>query len=158
MPTSAAKIPTEYLDILRTNGGRVTPIVTSLLRCLHTSKQIYSPQQIKDELSETLSCDVGFPTIYRALDRLMQCKLIHRMHRDDGQTMFFVCRHPGNHHHHHFICTSCRKVFEIDMCLAHEYESHLSRHLEATITNHIIQLEGVCKECQVQPRHKGAKQ
>ncbi len=158
MPESAAKIPHEYLDILRQNGGRVTPIVSALLRCMHASEQVYSPQQLKDELSRILCCDVGFPTIYRALDRLMQCKLIHRMHRDDGQTMFFVCRHPANQHHHHFICTSCRKVFEIDMCMAHEYESHLSQHLEATITNHIIQLEGVCKACKPGLGQKEEKQ
>jgi Fe2+ or Zn2+ uptake regulation protein len=38
-------------------------------------------------------------------------------------------------------------VFEIDMCLAHRYESHVSKYLDASITNHITQLEGICKDC-----------
>lgn len=158
MPEKTVEIPLEHLELLRKNGGRVTPLVTALLQHLHNSKQIHSPQQIKDDLKETLSCDIGFPTVYRAIDRLMQCRLIHRMHRDDGQTMFYACRHPDNEHHHHFICTACRKVSEIDMCLAHKFESHVSRHLEATVTKHIIQLEGICKECQQQTRIKRKKQ
>ena len=147
MHVRATEIPNEYLNILRNNGGRVTPIITALLLSLHTSKRIYSPQQIKDQLNDALSCDIGFPTIYRAIDRLLQCRLLHRMHRDDGQTMFFVCRQPGHEHHHHFICTVCQRVFEVDMCLADEYESHVARRLEASITKHIIQLEGICKDC-----------
>ncbi|MBD3315903.1 MAG: hypothetical protein GF344_08965 [Chitinivibrionales bacterium] len=147
MGAKTAEIPNEYLNILRNYGGRVTLIVTTLLQRLHVSGRIYSPRQMKDELSETLNCNIGFPTIYRAIDRLMQCRLMHRMHRDDEQAMFFLCRHPDHEHHHHFICTICRRVFEIDMCLAHQYESHVSRDLEASVTKHIMQLEGVCKGC-----------
>jgi len=146
VPTREAGIPGEYLEILRSNGGRVTPIVTALLQQLHASCRVCSPQQIKDELTETLSCDIGLPTIYRAIDRLMRCRLIHRMYRDDGRTMFYVCRKPGQEHHH-FFCTSCSRVFEVDMCLVHQYEAHVSRHLDASITGHIIQLEGVCRDC-----------
>ena len=158
MPARAAEIPHEYLEILRNNGGRVTPIVTALLRRLHAGRGIYSPRQIKSELAETLNCNIGFPTIYRAIDRLMRCRLIHRMYRDDGQTMFFVCRNPANEHHHHFVCTMCGRVFEIDMCLAHQYESHVSRHLEASITKHIIQLEGMCRDCRTDNPPKGRGQ
>jgi Fe2+ or Zn2+ uptake regulation protein len=38
-------------------------------------------------------------------------------------------------------------VLEIEMCIAHQFESHVEKRLEATITKHIIQLEGICKEC-----------
>lgn len=147
MPQKTAQIPGEYLDLLRKNGGRVTPIVTALLQHLHESKRVYSPQQIKDDLKTMLRCDIGFPTVYRAIDRLLQCRLLYRMHRDDGQTMFFLCRQPEDEHHHHFICTACNRVFEIEMCIAHQYEAHVAKRLEATITKHIFQLEGICKEC-----------
>ncbi len=147
MPEKTAQVPGAYLERLRQNGGRVTPIVTALLQRLHGSKRIYSPQQIKDDLNKTLGCDIGFPTVYRAIDRLLQCRLLSRMYRDDGQTLFFLCRHPEDEHHHHFICTECRRVFEIDMCIAQQYESHVSKHLGASITNHIFQLEGICRDC-----------
>ena len=147
MPEETAQIPGEYLELLRKNGGRATPIVTALLQYMHESKRIYSPQQMKDELNAMLRCDIGFPTIYRAIDRLLKCHLLYRMHRDDGQTVFFLCRHPEDGHHHHFICTVCKRVSEIEMCLAHQYESHVAKHLDARITRHIIQLEGTCKNC-----------
>jgi len=148
MPANTVEIPQVYLDILRKSGGRVTPIITTLLQRLYAQNRVYSPQQIKDELSQVLCCEIGFPTIYRAIDRLMQCRILYRMHRDDGQTMFFACRHPGHeHHHHHFICTDCSRVYEIDMCLAHQYEAHVASQLDATVSKHIFQLEGICKEC-----------
>jgi len=147
MSEKAIEIPSDYLEILRNSGGRVTPIVTKLLQILHSCRKIYTPQQIKDELSKTLSCDISFTTIYRAIDRLTQCQLIHRMYRDDGQTMFYVCNKPYKKHHHHFICTECNRVYDFDLCLLHEYESHASKYMDATVTNHIIQLEGICKSC-----------
>lgn len=158
MPGETVEIPREYLELLRKSGGRVTPIVTALLQRLHGSQRIYSPQQIKDDLNKTLSCDIGFPTVYRAIDRLLQCRLLYRMYRDDGQTMFFLCRHPEDEHHHHFVCTECWRVFEIEMCVAHQYESHVSKYLGASITKHIIQLEGICKDCLTENSPKGRMQ
>jgi len=147
VPKKIEQVPGEYLERLRQNGGRVTPIVSALLQRLHKSKRVYSPQQIKDDLNTVMHCEIGFPTIYRAIERLLQCRLLYRMYRDDGQTMFFLCRHPEDEHHHHFICTVCERVFEIEMCAAQQYESHVAKKLGSTITRHIIQLEGVCKDC-----------
>ncbi|MFP4163900.1 MAG: Fur family transcriptional regulator [Chitinispirillaceae bacterium] len=147
MAHSTEHLPREFIHILRENGGRVTPIVTTLLSHLYQSSRVHSPQQLKEEVNRILRSDIGFPTIYRALDRLMQCQLVYRMYRDDGQTYFFICRHPRDAHHHHFICSSCSKVYEIDMCLAGHFEEHVSENLNASITKHIIQLEGLCREC-----------
>lgn len=158
MPEKTVETPPEYLELLRKNGGRVTPIVTALLQRLHGSKRVFSPQQMKDDLSDTLRCDIGFSTVYRAIDRLLQCRLLYRMYRDDGQTMFFLCRHPDDDHHHHFICSECWRVFEIEMCLAHQYESHVAKRLGASITRHIIQLEGVCRDCRAENQPRGRKQ
>ena len=158
MPEKTGEIPREYLELLRKGGGRVTPIVTALLQRLHSSRRIYSPQQIRDDLKKVLCCDIGFPTVYRAIYRLLQCRLLYRMYRDDGQTKFFLCRHPEDNHHHHFICTVCQRVFEIEMCIAHQYESHVSKYLGASITKHIIQLEGICNECCIKKSLKRRKQ
>jgi Fe2+ or Zn2+ uptake regulation protein len=79
------------------------------------------------------------------------------MHRDDGQTKFYICQNPHCNHHHHFICNTCQRVFEIDMCLAFEYDSHVSRQLDASITKHIIQFEGLCKICRLNISVKRSK-
>lgn len=157
MPDKTKQVPGEYLERLRKNGGRVTPIVSALLQRLHCSKRIYSPQQIRDDLNKSLSSDIGYPTVYRAIERLLQCRLLYRMYRDDGQTMFFLCRHPKDEDHHHFICTECSRVFEIEMCIAHQYKSHVAKHLGASISRHIVQLAGICRDCRNENSHKGRK-
>jgi Fe2+ or Zn2+ uptake regulation protein len=154
MPEMQNSLPSEYYEIIRDKGGRVTAVVSTILLHLYKSRKIFSPQQLKDAVNRILVNDIGLPTIYRNLDRLMQAGLIYRMYRDDGQTFFYACRHPQHQHHHHFICTVCCCVQEIDMCIAAQYEKHMADEKGLFITKHIIQFEGICKDCQRKKEEK----
>ncbi len=147
-------LPSEYYDILRAKGGRVTPVVSTILLHLYKSRKIYSPLQLKDAVNQFLINDIGLPTVYRTLDRLLHAGLIYRMYRDDGQTFFYVCRHPQHQCHHHFICTDCSRVQELDMCMVDQYEKHVTDQKGHVITKHIIQFEGRCKDCQNNKEYK----
>ena len=102
-----------HMDLVRHQGGRITPVVSSVLNHLYESGTVHSPQELREDIIRDLSCDIGFPTVYRVLDRLMSAGLVHRMHRNDNQTCFFLCRNPHQTHHHHFICNCCNTVKEI---------------------------------------------
>ncbi len=140
-------LPTEYLETLRAQGGRITTVVTSVLNHLYQSQTIHSPQKLREDISKELSTNVGFPTIYRILDRLTEAGLVQRMHQHNNQSYFFLCRHPGHKHHHHFICNKCDSVQEIDLCLADTFKKHVKNKLGAMMTEHIVQIEGVCQQC-----------
>lgn len=140
----------KYLAILRNQGARITPLVTTVLKHLYESGTIHSPQELKDCVNRELSGDIGFPTIYRILDRLIQAGLVYRMHRNDNHTYYFLCHHPQYQHHHHFICTNCSKVQEIEFCVIKPIEKHVMDKLGATVTDHIIQLEGICSHCKTE--------
>ena len=49
-------------------------------------------------------------TVYRALDFLIENKMIHKI---ESQNAFFGCSHPGSQHNCYFtICRECNKVQE----------------------------------------------
>ncbi len=138
----------KILDYLRTKGARITPVVTYIVTYLHQSQSVHSPQEIKEVLNKNLSPNIGFSTIYRILDRLSNAGVLYRMHRNDNQTYFFLCRNPlGPDHHHHFICKTCKKVDEVPCCPAKDFQTQIQNTLKAKITDHIIQLGGLCAEC-----------
>ncbi|MBD3421635.1 MAG: hypothetical protein GF398_16080 [Chitinivibrionales bacterium] len=136
-----------HFDTLRKSGGRITPTVRTIINILYASKQILSPQQLKDKTSDELGCAIGFPTIYRVIDRLLQAGLICPMHSTENQTSYFLCRHPRDRHHHHFICSKCKKVQEVNLCTADRFEEFVEKELNAKVTEHIMQFAGICGGC-----------
>lgn len=136
-----------HFTMLRRCGARITPVVRAVVNHLHAVASVRSPQALKAEISAALGCEIGFPTIYRVLDRLMCSGLVCLMHRSDNQTCYYLCRTPGAHHHHHFICTACGSVQEVDVCIDKEFSRYVEQHLGARMTGHIVQLEGVCAQC-----------
>jgi Fur family zinc uptake transcriptional regulator len=86
------------------------------------------------------------PTVYRALDFLMEQGLIHRLER---LSAFVGCMGYEEHEHaaQFLICRSCRKVAEIeDHELAHAL-ADAARRLGFTVGKATIEAEGQCAAC-----------
>ena len=61
----------------------------------------------------------------------------------NGEKMFrFGCKHTG--HHHHFICTSCGKTKQIEMCPMNFFENQLNG---CKIESHRFEIFGKCEKC-----------
>ncbi len=93
------------------------------------------------------------PTVYRALDFLLEQGLIHRLER---LSAFIGCvadphEHAGHEHAHaaqFLICRRCHKVTEIeDSELAHALSDAAGR-LGFTVAGATIEAEGLCAACQ----------
>lgn len=135
-------------EILRKTGGRITPVVSHLIHLMHDTGKVYTPKEMREELSHLLGYDITFATIYRVIDRLLASRLLYPMHRNDNQTSYFMCQNPTQPHHHHFICTSCHQVQEVALCVSQTFETFVREQLHAQITHHILQFEGICADCQ----------
>lgn len=86
------------------------------------------------------------PTVYRALDFLVENGLIHRI---ECLNAFVGCPHPEHaHDSHFFICEQCRGVREID---ASRYQSAIEAEAAATgfrISAKSLEVRGICESCQ----------
>lgn len=101
-----------------------------------------------DELVELIrreSPGIGRMTVYRTLDLLHELGLIRPTYQGTGAA-HYILLHQG--HHHHFVCTSCDLIIEFDDCLVTEAAQTLERQFQFQIQSHLVELHGLCQECQ----------
>ena len=85
------------------------------------------------------------PTVYRALDFLMENGLVHKL---SSLNAYIGCSHPLKHKHCYFLlCVKCKEIQE---CCSEE----LSKFIEYTslknkfdMKNVTVEIEGICNEC-----------
>ncbi len=137
----------QFIQILRDQGCRITPVVTSVVNYLYKTGVVRTAQQLRNDISEVLGYQVNLATMYRVLERLLQCGIVCSMHKADGLMRYYLCRNPQHAEHHHFICSSCMRVQEVPVCFSEKFSRYVEDNLNATVDRHFIQLEGLCASC-----------
>jgi len=69
-----------------------------------SAQEIYRLMQREGE-------SIGLTTVYRALQSLVNDKIVDVLRRDDGEAIYRLC---GDSHHHHLVCKSCGDTIEIE--------------------------------------------
>jgi Fur family transcriptional regulator, zinc uptake regulator len=88
------------------------------------------------------------PTVYRALDQLIELRLIHKI---ESLNAFVTCSHADHHHIHPvalLVCKDCGQVEEIEM--EQDFVS-VKRHIAQkgfSMDHALIELVGHCGPCQ----------
>ena len=89
--------------------------------------------------------NIGIATIYRTLNFLEEVELISSISfGKDGK------KYESNkkQHHDHIICTSCGKIVEFLDNEIEKLQEDVAMKNGFTITDHTMQIYGICKECQ----------
>jgi Fur family ferric uptake transcriptional regulator len=136
----------QLIQKLRSSGFKITPNIRAVLDLFNELAQYLSVQQIQDDLGKK-QIVLGFPTIYRILERLEQAGIILSFKNDERQIFYFLCRSPHIAHHHHFICKSCRTVKEVSICTFNEIQHHIETELDAVVEHHSLYIDGLCSQC-----------
>lgn len=87
---------------------------------------------------------LGRATLFRSIDTLAELGVIDRIELADGTPRYRVC---GRDHHHHLICSSCRRIEEINVCLPETDLSAAAAASGFTVERHSLELYGLCKNC-----------
>lgn len=123
---------------------RFTPIRRYVLELIWSDHKPTKAYDLLDEVKRTMP-SARPPTIYRALDFLLEHGLIHKL---SSRNAFIGCSHPGEHHSGYFlICSECGDV--------QEYENaQLDRAIESSLnaaqftSRHVtLEVSGVCSSC-----------
>ena len=123
---------------------KATPKRLAILQAMAGQRRYLSPEEIWESVGKRFKC-LGLPTIYRNLDELAGGGLISCIVRPDRRLYYFLC---GNEkHHHHFICTNCRKVEDMDICIEEKIKGHVKKRLGGIVRSHILQVDGLCSAC-----------
>jgi Fur family ferric uptake transcriptional regulator len=122
---------------LRTGGARRTVVEhLGAQPCCRSAQEIYDG--IRSDGGR-----IGIASVYRALDQLVELRLLQRVELGDGVARFEPS-HTGGEHHHHLVCDDCGTVEPFfDAGLEQALEQAASR-LDYRMRAHEVVLHGRC--------------
>jgi Fur family zinc uptake transcriptional regulator len=136
-------------SICDSRGVRLTDLRRQVLGLILDRDSPTGAYDLLDQLRATRD-SAAPPTVYRALEFLLEQGLIHKVER---LSAFVGCIAPVDHDNDHdhaaqfFICRTCGKVTELeDYELAHALE-HAAKRLGFTLGKATIEAEGQCATC-----------
>ena len=134
----------DFEGVLRGLKLKATPGRRAVLEVMSAEPTFLSPEEIRKRVGG-LGRNIGLPTVYRILEELEGFGVVTRVLHDNRQLYYYLCANKS--HHHHFVCQSCRRVEDIDLCLGEALEREVAKRIRGVLFSHILQLQGLCREC-----------
>jgi Fur family zinc uptake transcriptional regulator len=132
-------------DICRERGLRLTRIRRRVLELVWSSHKPVGAYDILDALSREGRRSAP-PTVYRALDFLIEADLVHRL---DSLNAYVGCAHPHDPHNGQFlICRDCRSVAELDDADISALVERTAAELGFSAVRQMLEIQGLCPACQ----------
>jgi len=125
-------------------GGQMTPLRRHVLGLILDADAPLTAYQLLDRLKETRK-GAAPPTIYRALEFLLEHRLIHKVERLNA---FIPCAESGHKHAAQFlICRQCGTVTEIEDRAAASALEHAAEREGFHTRSTVVEIEGTCAAC-----------
>ncbi len=142
-------------SVCAASGERLTAIRRRVLELVWDSHRPIGAYAILDHLKED-GRSAAPPTVYRALDFLLERGLIHRI---ESLNAFAGCSHPGESHLVQFlICKSCGMTAELDDRRLADAIGRSAADQGFNIQSRVVELSGICAGCQsAKPRASAAR-
>jgi Fur family ferric uptake transcriptional regulator len=96
------------------------------------------------QLLQRSSQSIGLTTVYRALQSLLDDKVVDTLRRDDGEAIYRLC---GENHHHHLVCKSCGTTIEIQANAIEKWAQQMASDHSFREVGHTAEIFGICKKC-----------
>lgn len=131
-------------EACRRHGTRLTPIRKRVLELVWASHRPVGAYALLEQLAAD-GRKPAPPTVYRALEFLLDQGLVHRL---DSLNAFVGCTHPGEHHRSLFlICRGCGRAQElsgdpIEQGIGTEAQRH-----GFTLEKLTLEAVGLCHTC-----------
>lgn len=140
------KLLEEFKELLRKNGLKYTNQREIILKTLYDNSEHLTPEflnkLIQDEYPDI---KVGIATVYRTLALLEEAQLVTSLSFGTQGKKYELDR---NEHHDHMICTECEKIIEFVSPEIEHLQEVMAQKAHFKITNHSMQIYGICKACQ----------
>ena len=131
-------------DLCARRGARLTPLREQVLELVWRSHAPIGAYQLMERLAESRG-RVAPPTIYRALDFLLEHGFIHKLESVNAYT---TCHHPSEPHSvPFFICDVCASAIELCDPRVAELLVEQARQLGFLPEAQTLEVHGVCRQC-----------
>ncbi len=132
-------------EICRANGAQLTELRRLVLTLILQAEGPLTAYQLLDQLRQVRKGAVP-PTVYRALDFLIENHLIHRLERLNA---FIPCAEADHGHHavQFLICGKCGTVAELEDANISQALRQAAEKAGFQPTNALVELDGTCALC-----------
>ena len=132
-----------WLTQLQDNGYRLTDARRAVVDTVAVSTRALTPVEVFDQAREQYPA-LGLVTVYRTLEKLEELRLIQRVHQPQGCQAFISAREG---HQHLLLCQNCGQATFFEGDDLDGFIQSVSRKTGYQITEHWLQLFGLCKDC-----------
>ena len=130
--------------LCKKNNTRLTPVRKRVLELIWGNHQAIGAYAILDQLGLD-GVKPAPPTVYRALDFLLDSGLIHRI---NSLNAYVGCSNPCNTHNtQFFICSHCGNVSEFNSQQINDNIRSLADKEQFSVTLQILEINGICQAC-----------
>lgn len=136
----------EAETICARQGLRLTALRKRVLELVWQSHKPLGAYDILGVLSEQDGRRAAPPTVYRALDFLLENGLVHRI---ASLNAFVGCSHPAHAHHSQFlICRNCNAAVELEQTAISDAIVRGAKDVGFTVESQTVEVVGLCAGCQ----------
>jgi Fe2+ or Zn2+ uptake regulation protein len=137
--------PQSWLTQLKDNGYRLTNARKAVVEIVAHASTALNPMEVFDQ-AKSACPSLGVVTVYRTLEKLEELNLIQRVHQPDGCNAYLP---HADGHQHLIICEDCGKAEYFDGKEDMDtFFSKVAGEHGYTISDHWLQLFGICSECE----------
>ena len=130
---------------LKKAGLKITIPRVKILQILeNTASHHLSAEDVYRVLLES-GDDIGLATVYRVLTQFEEAGLVVRHNFAEGHSVFEL---DYGAHHDHLVCVKCGHVEEFFDSLIEERLHFVADKAGYSITDHGLNIYGICKTCQ----------
>lgn len=131
-------------QIIRDMNLKVTDQRICILQTLHEGRRHVSAQEVFELVAERFP-EMGFATVYRFLRELVDNQIVTEV-RMGGQPARYELTPRA--HHDHLTCTHCSKICEFENEEIEKLQEKVAKQFGFTLVSHVLELYGVCTDCQ----------
>lgn len=131
-------------ELCQQRGARLTPIRKRVLELVWQGHQAVKAYDLMERVSDN-GAAAKPPTVYRALDFLIEQGLVHKI---ESLNAFVGCPHPQNMHFSQFlICDVCETVTEVSSGAVDRAIGDAASSVGFISDRQTIELHGCCAKC-----------
>ena len=136
----------EFKKIIKENNLKFTSQREAILQTLYENQDHFTSEHLYMLVKQKKpNLNIGIATVYRTLALLEENGLVSSISLGMQGKKFEIANKP---HHDHLICTNCGKIVEFENEQIEELQNLIAKENGFKLTDHLMQLYGICKECQ----------
>ncbi|NOX14852.1 MAG: transcriptional repressor [Epsilonproteobacteria bacterium] len=136
----------EFKNVLKENLLKFTKQREVILQTLYNFPEHFSPEELHFLIKKNHpKINIGIATIYRALNLLETSELVTSLSFGKAGKKYELANKP---HHDHLICKNCGKIIEFEDKKIEKRQENIAIQNGFKLTGHVMQLYGICFNCQ----------